>query len=136
MKDAIGSSVLFYVILIFLAIFIIFIAFIMQYATAFRASNYVVTMLERTEGDIDLVNSSNTVGDKSLVGYLEERLYYGDLNVGCSENSNGAIYKVTTRIQFKLPLFEVNLPIYINNETKTIYNVKCNNRSMGSYKAK
>ena len=136
MKDAVGSSVLFYVILIFLAIFIIFIAFIMQYATAFRASNYVVTMLERTEGNIDLKSSNKSAGEKSLVDYLQERLYYGDLEVSCDTNNNGAIYKVTTQIQFKLPLLEVNMPIYINNETKTIYKVKCNNRSIGKYKAK
>lgn len=136
MKDAVGSSVLFYVILIFLAIFIIFIAFVMQYATAFRASNYVVTMLERTEGNIDLKSSNKNAGEKSLVDYLQERLYYGDLEVSCDTNNNGAIYKVTTQIQFKLPLLEVNMPIYINNETKTIYKVKCNNRSIGKYKAK
>ena len=131
MKDAIGSSVLFYVILIFLAIFIIFIAFIMQYATAFRASNYVVTMLERTEGQIDIGSKNTSVaGDGSLYGYLKERLYYGNLGVSCSKNSNGAVYKVTTQVQFKLPLLEVDLPIYISNETKTIYKVECSNRSI------
>ena len=136
MKDAIGSSVLFYVILIFLAIFIIFIAFIMQYATAFRASNYVVTMLERTEGQIDIGSKDTSVaGDGSLYGYLKERLYYGKLDVACSVIGNpnttgGAVYRVTTQVQFKLPLLEVDLPIYINNETKTIYKVGCSSRAI------
>ena len=135
MKDAVGSSVLFYVILIFLAIFIIFIAFIMQYATAYRASNYVVTMLERKEGRISPGSKENSKAeDEDLTGYLKQRLYYGDLSVVCNEisiNSTGkkdeksSIFKVKTVIKFDLPLIDVHIPIYINNETKTIYNVPC-----------
>ena len=133
MKDAIGSTVLFYVILIFLAIFIIFIAFIMQYATAFRASNYVVTMIERYEGHIRIGTANDNANDDTLYNALKKRLYYGDLKIECNDNSNGAVYKVTTQLQFKLPLLEVNLPIYINNETKTIYGVYCKNGTASGY---
>lgn len=125
MKDAVGSSVLFYIILIFLGLFIVFIAFIMQYATAYRASNYVVTMLERTEGQVDIGNNKSKSDDGTLYGYLKERLYYGELAVSCRDNGNGAVFKVTTQIRFDLPLIEVHIPININNETKTIYKVYC-----------
>ena len=126
MKDAVGSSILLTIILAFLAIFIIFIAFIMNYATAYRASNYVVTMLERTEGNIDIGTKNNSkAGDDDLTGYLKQRLYHGDLFLVCNDNQNGAVFKVTTMIQFDLPLIDVHLPIYINNETKTIYDVYC-----------
>ena len=125
MKDAVGSSVLFYVILIFLAIFIIFIAFLMQYATAYRASNYVVTMLERSEGQVSIGNKTDKAEDTTLYGALKARLYNGDLTVVCNQNKNGAVFKVTTSIKFNLPLLDVHIPIYIHNESKTLYKIKC-----------
>ena len=125
MSDAVGSSILFYIILIFLGLFIVFIAFIMQYATAYRASNYVVTMLERTEGQVVIGDSKSTAGDGTIYGALKERLYNNGVQIKCSNNNNGAVFKVTTKLQFDLPLIEVHLPIYINNETKTIYGVSC-----------
>ena len=127
MKDAIGSSVLLSIILAFLAIFIIFIAFIMNYAMAFRASNYVVTMIERSEGNVKIGSTRDNAHDDTLYGALKARLYYNDyLKISCEENNNGAVYTVTTSLGFKLPLFDINIPIYINNETKTLYNVECN----------
>ena len=134
MKDAVGSSILFYIILIFLAIFIVFIAFIMNYATAYRASNYVVTMIERYEGAVDIGSQNSDANEETLYGALKVRNYYNSLEVSCLENANGPVYKVITTIPFKLPIIEVSLDIKVQNETKTIYgkNIKCNNRAIGS----
>ena len=51
MREAVGGSILFYIILGFVAVYIIFIGVIMNYAATFRASNYVVTTLEEYEGN-------------------------------------------------------------------------------------
>ena len=136
MREAVGGSILFYIILGFLAVFIIFIALIMNYAAAYRASNYVVTMIERTEGEVSIGGNNSVAGDNTLYGALMERKYYNSLEVSCSENSNGAIYKVSTKVPFKVPLLRVNLNLSIQNETKTLYKVKCKNNATGRVDAR
>lgn len=131
MREAVGGSLLFYIIIGFLFIFIVFIALIMNYAAAYRASNYVVTMIERTEGEVQIGSSNSIAGDKTLYGALMERKYYNSLDVSCSENSNGAIYKVITTVPFEVPLIGAKPKITIQNETKTLYKVKCKNNATG-----
>lgn len=127
MREAVGGSLLFYIMIGFIFVFIVFIAVIMNYSAAYRASNYVLTMIERTEGQVQIGSqNSSQANDGTLYGALKERKYYNTLGVCCTENSNGAIYKITTVVDFKLPMVDVSLPLYINNETKTIYGVKCN----------
>ena len=125
MREAVGGSMLFYIILIFIFIYIVFIAVIMNYAATFRASNYVLTTLEETEGQVVLGTKGDT-DTSTLYGMLKNMNYHNDLFVTCSENNHGAVYKITTVVQFELPLSGVDLPLYINNETKTIYGVSCN----------
>lgn len=127
MREAVGGSILFYIILGFLVVFIVFIAMIMNYAAAYRASNYVLTMIERTEGNILVGTTNDNAGDDSIIGQLKNRRYYNSLEISCSQNTNGAVYKVTTSVPFNLPIVNVNLNLDINNETKTIYGVECNN---------
>ncbi len=121
MRDAMGGSILFYIILGFIGIFIVFIAIIMNYASAYRTNNYVVNMIEQTEGTIEFDSNSRD----SLVGYLKSNNYYNGLNVTCNSNTNGSVYHVTTYIKFYIPLIDVGFPIAINNDTKTIFNVYC-----------
>lgn len=126
MREAVGGSLLFYIIIGFIFIYIVFIGVIMNYAATYRASNYALTLLERTEGNISLGTKSDKTDAGTLYGELKSKQYYNDLTVTCSENSNGAVYKVTTVVEFKLPLVGTSLDLHINNETKTIYGVSCN----------
>ena len=123
MREAVGGSMLFYIILIFIFIYIVFIGVIMNYAATYRASNYVVTTLEETEGD---------VSKRQLVEALKTKNYYNSLTISCQENSNGdAIYKVETVVNFDVPLMSISLPLKIKNETKAIYGVKCKINAIG-----
>ena len=118
MREAVGGSILFYIILGFVAVYIIFIVVIMNYAATYRASNYVVTTIEEYEGNVSV---------DSLKRELETKNYYNGLDISCQENSNGdAVYKVTTYVNFEVPLIGINGKIKINNETKAIYGVSCN----------
>ena len=123
MREAVGGSILFYIILGFLAIFIVFIALIMNYAACYRASNYVLTMLERTEGQ---------VSKSELEEALRERSYYNTLTVCCheytnsSDNKTGSVYKIETQVNFDIPMIGLQLTLPIRNETKTIYATPCN----------
>ena len=116
MREPVGGSVLFMIILGFIAVYIVFIAVIMNYAATFRASNYVLTTIEETEGNVNY---------QTLKEALERQHYHNALNVTCSQNSNGAVYKITTYVAFEVPLLGVDLTLAINNETKTIYGENC-----------
>ena len=116
MREAVGGSMLFYFVLIFLFIYIVFIGLIMNYAATYRATNYVVTTIEETEGNV-LINE--------LKDALADRNYYNDLTITCSTNSDGAVYKIQTYVAFEIPLMGVNLELAITNDTKTIYGEDC-----------
>ena len=125
MREAVGGSVLFMIILGFIGVYIVFIAVIMNYAATYRASNYVLTTLEETEGQVYLGTKGDT-DTSTLYGMLKTMNYHNDFVVTCSENTNGAVYKITTTVNFEIPLIDVDLKLKINNETKTIYGVSCN----------
>lgn len=117
MREAVGGSLLFYIMIGFIFIYIVFIAVIMNYAATYRASNYVITALEESEGEVNRT---------TLIESLQDRNYYNGLSITCSENSNGdAIYRVTTYVNFDVPLIDAHLRLAINNETKAIYGEPC-----------
>ena len=121
MREAVGGSLLFYIIIGIIFVFIVFIGFIMSYAASYRASNYVLTMIERTEGEVAIGYKSDQEGENTLYGALKSRKYYNDLDVCCVENSNGSIYRIKTYVPFRLPMIDVSLNLEIANETKTIW---------------
>lgn len=125
MREAVGGSVLFMIILGFIAVYIVFIAVIMNYAATYRASNYVITTIEETEGNKNY---------RDLQDLLKTKNYYNDLVITCSENSNGdAVYKVETFVNFQIPLLDIDLNLSVNNETKAIYGVGCKENSVGGF---
>ncbi len=130
MREAVGGSILFYIILGFIGVFIVFIAIVLNYASAYRTNNYVVNMIEQYEGTYDFGRSGDENDEETLVGYLKRNKYYNGLKVTCDNvggiNPRGAVFNVTTYINFYIPLIEVGFPIAIKNDTKTIYGVNCN----------
>ena len=50
MREAIGSSWMIYMVMTFIMVYVFFISFIMNYAAAYRAANYVVTQIENCQG--------------------------------------------------------------------------------------
>lgn len=132
MREAVGGSLLFYIMIGFIFIFIVFIAVIMNYAAAYRASNYAITMIERTEGAVKVGSGSDEAGSNTIVGQLKKRKYYNTLKITCSSNTNGAVYQVTTSVPFEVPLIGVKMNLKIKNETKTIYGKECNNNSIAN----
>ena len=141
MREAVGGSILFYIILGFIGVFIVFIAVIMNYASAYRTNNYVVNLIEQYEGRYSFGTSNDNEDEETLVGYLKRNNYYNGLKVDCSNigdtHQSGSIFKVTTYINFYIPLIEVGFPIPIKNDTKTIYKISCEDskvvRSIGCW---
>lgn len=117
MREAVGGSMLFYIILIFIFIYIVFIGLIINYAATYRATNYVVTTIEETEGDVSF---------DTLKEDLKKRNYHNGLTVTCSPNHDGAVYSVETYVTFEFPLIGIiNRNYPITNDTKTIYGEEC-----------
>ena len=67
MREAVGGSILFYIILGFLAVYIVFIGVIMNYAATYRASNSVLTKIEQTEATTYVGTSGDSKTDNTNV---------------------------------------------------------------------
>ena len=51
----------------FIFIYIVFIAVIMNYAATYRASNYVITALEESEGEVNRTTLIESLQDRKLL---------------------------------------------------------------------
>lgn len=127
MREAIGSSWLFYLLIIFLLIYVFFMAFVMNYASAYRAANYVVTQIEVCQGESDCGGNDFD----NWVKNIREKYHYvgsknGGLKICCMANGNGSVYRVKLPVDFEVPFLGAIDPVNIKAETKTISR-SCNN---------
>ncbi len=142
MRDAFGGSFMIKLMLIFLAIYISFVAVALNYAKAFRVKNSIIDIIEQNEGISDYVD--NSAG--SVLGQINNHLntvsYYvnltnvtsSNINLHCYsrgycieeisstgiDGSQNKYYKVTTYIKIDLPFFGLNFPIAVTGETRKI----------------
>ena len=138
MKDAVGGSLLFYIILAFLAVFIIFIAVIMNYAAAYRTNNYVVNMIEQYEGKYRFGTKSDSLDSDTIIAYLRRNNYNRPVRLECNDVGKdgvirGSVFSVTTYVHFEVPLLGVSLNLPIKNDTKTIYGIRCETSEKDNY---
>ena len=116
MRDAIGGTMLFWIVLFLFSIFIIFIAFIIKYAFVYKIKNSIVSYIEKNEGV-----STKAEFDGNL-------MYYGYPSNGTYEicryllGEKGGYYKVElySRTEFPVVGTLVSLNISIVGETRTI----------------
>lgn len=137
MREAVGGSILFYIILGFLAVYIVFIGVIMNYAATYRASNSVLTRIEQTEAHINVGNYGDDKNTDTLYGMLRAQNYHNKLDVCCSDlvtgNNMGSVYRIKTYVNFEVPLLGVDLNLVIKNDTKTIYGISCSDTKQYGY---
>ena len=139
MREAFGGAFTIKLMLIFLAIYIAFIAVALNYAKAFRVKNKIIDIIEQNEG----IDSYNDTKEGSVIGdinsYLNTVSYYVNLaniknnnteNINCydrgycieettapvTDGITSKYYKVTTYININFPFF--NIPI--TGETRKI----------------
>ena len=72
MRESIGGSMLFYIVLFFLSIFIFFIASVIRYARVYKIKNSMVNYVERNEG---FLSKSEFDDELSKLGYQENGRY-------------------------------------------------------------
>lgn len=142
MKEATGGTFMIYVLLVFLAVYIIFIAVAFNYARAFRVKNKVIDIIEQNEG----INLGDLNDIKKINAYLTAVSYKvkiaeddcGEMTVdknnllintdrgyciGVSEsNASGEkVYKVRTFVTIDFPFIEgLNIKVPITGETRRV----------------
>lgn len=128
MRDAFGGAFLVKLLLIFLSIYIAFMAIALNYAKAFRVKNQIITYIEQYEG-------YNNKSQEKIETYLQEKSYYVNLskadhpncsNYGycvseiASNDTKGTYYLVETFITVNFPFFNLNFTIPIQGETRAV----------------
>lgn len=149
MREAFGGTFTIQLILVFLAIYIGFIAVALNYAKAFRVKNQIINIIEQNEGIDSYTDVSK---DTSVIGqinnYLGQMSYYVNLNnvsntntdtLHCYENGycieeytlyndvdkiNNVYYKVTTYVKIDLQIFGLDFSIPITGETRKIERIQ------------
>ena len=144
MREAFGGSFTIKLMLIFLAVYVAFIAIALNYAKAFRVKNGVIDIIEQSEGIDDYIDvGSESSVIKKIDDYLISIGYYvkGIDDKKCPiteydyrgsrgyclkstssviDNVETSYYKVTTFVRIELPFFNINMTIPITGETRKI----------------
>lgn len=133
MREALGGSLLLYLMIPIIFLFVAFIAFIMNYASIYRAGNYIITQIETCDGNLDNCQHTSKEDMEALI--RNKYGYHGPISYTCSNNQKGSVYRVSLGISIELPLIgkvpsNGNL-FTIASESKTIYGVSCSSNNWG-----
>ena len=112
MRESIGGTFLLQIVLVFLTVYIGFMAVVINYGKVFRIKNTIVNYIEQQEGVADCSVARNIIVEQ--VGYLNNYKLEG------RETDKGMIYKVTVNIVFTVPLVNTRLNIPVRGETRLI----------------
>ena len=144
MRDAVGGTFMIYVLLIFLTIYITFVAVAFNYARAFKVKNKVIDIIEQNEGIDNYNNTSGTMGDIeyylnevhyningidsntdacSNYDYINKELGYCISRETAISDINGgtaSYYKIVTFVRLELPFLDIGFTIPVRGETRKI----------------
>ena len=142
MRESFGGAFMIKLVLIFIVVYISFMAVAINYAKAFRVKNGVINILEQYK-----YNGSKNKEDpviKKVDDYLKNVPYnhgandkeekhcnsqgdnhvftkYGVCLVKVSSDASPRYFKVITYISIDFPFFNISMTIPISGETKSIY---------------
>lgn len=140
MREAVGSTFLFKLMIFFIFFFASFLAIAINYSQAFRIKNQIINVLEQYEGYTDEASEKivNTIGNSgyyrvhscsSNEGIIPTdpttgRAVNGVCIKGTSSGPEGKyrIYKVSTYVSFDFPIIGNIFTIPVRGETKAITN--------------
>lgn len=146
MRDAFGGAFMLKLALVFIIIYISFMAMALNYAKAFRVKNGVINIIEQYQ--LSSKNDTTTIdkideylvsvgynfnNNTALINYCKNQddsqnksEYIYTTNGACiiprtREGTTDSYYEVLTFIHIQLPFLGINMPIPIKGETKIIY---------------
>lgn len=131
-----------YVFLVFLAVYITFVAVAFNYARAFKVKNKVIDIIEQNEG-VNFDNTSGALGEiETYLGSVSYRVANIDENTSSCRNydyidksrgycisktsaqsdvgSTASYYKVVTFIRLEIPFLDLGFTIPVKGETRKI----------------
>lgn len=130
MREAIGSSMLLYIVVIFVSLIMLFFVGTLAYSKAYKVKNRIVEVIEKyedysdkalTEIEADLKNigyQSGVNNKKCSNGNLNKSSYkYCIYKVSAS---NGYYYKVETFVHFDIPFIGDFIEFRVKGETKIL----------------
>lgn len=142
MRDAVGGSFMIKLLLVFLAVYVIFIAIAINYAKAFKVKNKILDIIEQNEGIgayentsdpamIQIedylktiyygVNTSSVANKCSSYEYIDETRGYCITEIKNNDyEAPASYYKVTTFVTIDIPLVNLSFTVPIRGETRRI----------------
>jgi hypothetical protein len=124
MKDSFGGSIMIYIIIFFLGIYIVFIALTLRYAQSFKVKNKVIDWIEQYNGDFNRLKGDNGV----ITTYLKQNSIVPDkLNISVVKNGDvkdTCYYVVSTYIDWEWPFLGIEGEWVIRGETKNVSTCK------------
>ena len=113
MREAVGGTLLLKIVIVFLVVYIGFMAIVLNYGLVFRYKNQLINYIEQNEGIKNVETLRTTAKEKYG--------YYGDIDAcNVKVNDRGYYYKVKIYIIFHIPLVNNVLRIPVTGETRII----------------
>ena len=119
MKDTFGGTIMIYILIFFLGIYIVFIALTLRYAQSFKLKNNVIDWIEQYNGNI------NSDFENELTTYFENNkgLKPTDLEIYIVKNGDvrdTCFYEVHSYIDWEWPFLGIEGTWDIHGETKNV----------------
>ena len=111
MKESVGGTLLLQIVLVFLVVYIGFMAIVINSGRVFRYKNAIINKIEQSEGFADCESLEKMIKD---LGYNQNYV------VEYTTTDRGTIYKVEIYIIFNLPLVKTKVTIPVRGETRLI----------------
>lgn len=125
MKDSFGGSIMIYIIILFLGIYIVFIALTLRYAQSFKVKNKIIDWIEQYDGDIAKLNDTMDVSEYfTKNGFIPNQ--YSIRMVKNNDLKNTCYYVVNTYIDWEWPFLDIKGTWDIHGETKAVSNCNFN----------
>ncbi len=113
MRESIGGTMLFWIVLFFMSIFIAFMASIIKYARVYKVKNTMINYIERSEG---VFSSEELENELVNLGYKSGKYVICRYN----PSSSGGYYYLKLYATFEIPIVGVSFDVKIKGETRTI----------------
>ena len=134
MKDSFGGTIMYYILFVFLAVYIVFIALTLRFAQAFRIKNKIIDFIETYDGYVITSNLKNDINDYLNNSRVRPNSVTIELINNKSSNykhEKNCFYRVSTSITWEWPFLNAGGTWVINGETKNVKNCNADNASNG-----
>ena len=127
MREAMGGALLLKIVMIFIVIYVCFLAIAINYSITFRVKNQIINLIEAYEGvenaDAAIKQYVNNVGYFRGLGSMrkDENCDYAGYCIYEVNSPRGKYYKVTTYVSFDFPILGQITNFPVSGETKVIY---------------